>query len=237
MCNFFGGASQAEQSDAASQGELAKSLQQDFGQRFGQQSTTLDSLNSVINRIQSGDTGPGFGADENAARTSNIINNSEAGARNAMQATAERAAGVGGGGDASGLARSSAIRQALNAAISAQGANQKSDLLAKNTAANYEQGRLNAAQTAGGLERLAGLQNPEGFASAASGANQAAFGMDNKINTEDTSGGLFGSLLTAGVGLAGKAITGGIAGGGGFADTLKGALGGITGQDYLNNPS
>lgn len=210
MCNFFGGASSAEQGNAAAETSLAKSLQADFGTRFGEQSKTMQDLTSVISQIQSGNTGPGFGATEEAARTSNIINQGAAEARNVQQAVADKGAGQAFGSNSSGQA--SAIRQQLNQKAASAASADTSNALIKNTAENYQQGRINAAQTAGGLESLAGIENPDQLASMASGANEGAFKMNNEINKENTSGGLFGSLLTAGVGLAGKFISGGMSG-------------------------
>lgn len=212
MCNLFGGASGEEQAAQAQQSELARSLQSNYKQMFGEQGHTIDQLNSVINRIQSGDTGPGFGAAEENARVSQIQANAAAAERNAQQAVQNRAAGqqFAGAGDASGLAHAGGIRQQINEEIAAGGENQKSAALNANTAANYEQGRLNAAQTEGGLARLAGIENPLGYAGAAGGANQGAFQMASKINEENSSGGLLGGLLKAGVGMAGKFVTGGM---------------------------
>ena len=223
MCNLFGGASSSEESSQEMQSELARSLQSNYKEMFGQQQDTLAKLNSTINRIQSGQTGPGFGAAEENARESQIIANAGAAERNAQQATQNRAAGqqFAGAGDASGLAHASGIRNQINAEIAASGENQKSAALNENTARNYEQGRLNAAQTEGGLSRLAGLENPLGYASGASGANEGAFKMAEKINEENSSGGLFGSLLSAGVGLAGKLIPGS-----GIISGIKGLFGG-----------
>lgn len=228
MCNFFGGASSAEQGNAAAETSLAKSLQADFGTRFGEQSKTMQDLTSVISQIQSGNTGPGFGATEEAARTSNIINQGAAEARNVSQAVADKGAGQAFGNNSSGQA--SAIRAQLNQkALSAASAD-TSNALIKNTAENYQQGRINASQTAGGLEQLAGIENPEAFASGASAANTSAFQMNDKINQENSSGGLFGSLLTAGVGLAGKALTGGI----GNLDTTGGSSGGEQVKNFFS---
>lgn len=211
MCNFFGGASGGEKANAAAQEDLARSLTANYKQMFGEQSATMDQLNSVINRIQSGDTGPGFGAAEENARESMIMANAAAAERNAQQAVQNRAAGqqFEGAGDTSGLAHAGGIRQQVNAEIAAAGENQKSAALNANQAANFEQGRLNAAQTEGGLARLAGLQDPMGYARGAQEGNQSAFGMRSKINEEESSGGLFGGLLKAGIGMAGKFISGG----------------------------
>lgn len=209
MCNLFGGASSSEEAAQSLQSDLARSLQSNYKQMFGEQQGTIDQLNSVINRIQSGQTGPGFGAAETNARQAEIINNAAAAERNAQQAAQNRGAGGTFGADSSGLAHASGIRSQVNAEIAASGENQKSSALNNLTAQNYEQGRLNAAQTEGGLARLAGIENPLGYAQGASGANEGAFNMANKINEENSSGGLFGSLLSAGVGLAGKLIPGG----------------------------
>lgn len=222
MCNFFGGASSDESSSQAMESGLAKSLQANYKQMFGEQQGTIEKLNSVINRIESGQTGPGFSAAEENARESQIIANAGAAERNAQQAAQNRAAGgTFAGADSSGLAHASGIRSQVNAEIAAAGENQKSTALNENTAENYRQGRLNAAQTEGGLATLAGIQSPLGYASGASGANQSAFQMAEKINEENSSGGLFGSLLSAGVGLAGKLIPGG-----GMLSGIKNLFGG-----------
>lgn len=223
MCNLstlMGGPSgptEGEQKDAQQTSQLAGAAQQNYSTEFGEQQQVLSQLNGEINRISSGNTGQGFSATENAARTSQIVSNADASALNNIQATQNRAAGASvlGQQDESGLARASGIRQEINGQISSQAEDQKSQALEANTAANYQQGRINAAQTASGLEALGGQygQGAQAAGSLALGANNANFGQINQIKQQqDASQGALGSLIKTGIGLAGDFFTGGMSG-------------------------
>lgn len=237
------GPTSTEQSIAQQTSDLSRTLDANYQQNYAQQQSTLKNLQGEISRIQSGDTGPGFSAAENAARTGEIVNNADAGARNLAQAAQDSASGFSFNGTqgGSGLERASAVRQQLNEQALAMGETNKSKLLAENTAENYSQGRRNAAATASGLESLAGQYG----ATAASdmggtlSAQKEAFGQAEKLHAEaDAASGGFGKLIGFGAGLAGKFLTGGMAGGGGLGDFMKGGLGGLAGDDgmFLKNP-
>src|SRR5579859_1908381 len=111
MCNLFGGPSAGENVAYDNQVGLTNSFRSAFNQQYGQQQSVLNNLNAQIMRIQSGNTGPGFGGTENASRIAAIQNQGSAAARNAIQAERERSAGTTGvlGGGGSGLARTAAI--------------------------------------------------------------------------------------------------------------------------------
>ncbi len=241
MCNLFGGASGEEKGLQAADSGLSRTLESHYEGAFADQLDSLNMLKSTISRIQSGQTGPGFSADELAARTGQIVNQAGAGARNVEQAEANQSAGqiFGGASDASGLARASAVRQQLTGEAESAAENQKSTALENLTAANYAQGRLNADRTAAGLESLSGAYG--GIADKSLSGREAvgknAFGEAHQINEENNqASAMLGGLLKAGVGLGGTFLSGGLAGGGGFSDFFKGGLGALTGQDLLKNP-
>lgn len=235
----------AEQGLAAQESDLSNTLNANYQQAFGDQMDSLKMLQSTISRIQSGTTGPGFSADELAARTGQIVNQSAANARNIEQVEANQSAGqiFGGASDSSGLARASAIRQQLTGEALSSAENQKAGALENLTAENYGVGRINADKTAAGLEALSGAYG-RAASSSLSGRLQAgneAFSEAEKIHAErDAASGGLGKLIGFGAGLAGKFITGGMAGGGGFGDFMKGGLGALTTGDsgsFLTNPA
>jgi hypothetical protein len=241
MCKMFGGPSREEETLAGQESNLAQDLLANYKEQYGKREDVLRQLGGEISRIQSGNTGPGFGGAENAALISDIQNKGAAAARNAIQATQERAAGqrFQGVTDSAGLARAAAIRQQVNAAITTGAEIRTANALNAETAANYEQGRRNAAATASGLATLAGEYTPLQYASGASAATQSAFGMQHEINKEKAErAAAIGGLVKKGIGMAAGAVTGGLAAGGGFWDILKGAAGGALGDEgmFLTNP-
>lgn len=238
MANCFGGASGEETGLEANESALSKSLQANYNTEFADQQEALGQLNSEIQQIRSGQTGPGFGADELAARTSQIENAAGAQARNVEQVEANQSAGqiFGGQQDASGLARASAIRQQLTGEALSASETQKSAALENLTSQNYAQGRANAAQTAGGLEALSGAYGGAASTALQGGlaAGKEAFGEESKITEQNQqASAMLGGLLKAGVGLGGTFLSGGLAGGAGIGDFMKGGLGALTGQDLF----
>src|SRR5579863_4066900 len=99
MCDF-GGPSEQEKSLEASTAGLDATLQANYGTLFGEQQDTMMQINSELQQIRSGQTGPGFGAAELAAKTSQIQDTTAAGVRNAQQVAENQGAGqVFGGAD------------------------------------------------------------------------------------------------------------------------------------------
>jgi hypothetical protein len=242
MCNMFGGASDEEKGLQAADSGLSRTLESHYEKAFGDQIDSLNMLKNTISRIQSGQTGPGFSADELAARTSEIVNQSGANARNVEQKLADESAGqiFGGSQDASGLARASAIRQQLSGQALSSAETAKSRALENLTAENYATGRMNADKTAAGLEALSGQYG--GIVGTSLSGREAigkqAFSEAHEINQENSQAtAMLGGLLKAGVGLGGAFLTGGLSGGAGFGDFMKGGLGALTGQDLFGPQS
>lgn len=238
MANCFGSASEQEKGAQAQTQSLANSLQANYATEFGQQQDVLGQLNSEINRIQSGDTGPGFGADELAARRADIVNNAAASERNAQQAVQNQGAGqvFNGAQDASGLARTSAIRQTIGGEIASAGEANKSNQLNALNEANYAQGRANAAQTAAGLNELAGRYNPAGYASEAVGAAGQSFQQADKIRSESGAA-MLGGLLSSSLKLGTSFLSGGLSNlgsnesfGEGTSDFFSGGINALAGR-------
>ena len=238
MCNLFGGANTGEKTAAANEANLAKVMSGDFAQRFAGQTDVLQQLALDINRISSGDTGMGFGAAEMAARTGQIESGAGAMARNIEQATRNENAGqvFGLGVTATSGLRSGIQRQLDETAVSRAEA-VKADALTNLTAQNFAAGREKAYRTEAGLQNLAGAYDPTKYGAMASGANEATFGMQSKINAEDSSGGLIGGLLMKGLQMAGSFASGGLSNlgagesvGEGIGDFFKGGIGALSGN-------
>ncbi len=242
MCNLFGGASSEETGLQAADSGLSRTLESHYEQAFGDQLDSLNMLKNTIQRISSGQTGPGFSADELSARTSEIVNQAGANARNVEQALADQSAGqiFGGAGDASGLARASAVRQQLKEEALSSAETQKSNALLNLKAADYAQGRDNATRTAAGLEAVSGAYG--GAASGALGgrltAGKEAFGEAKDINAQNQqASAMLGGLLKAGIGIGGSFLTGGLSNlgpgenfGEGVGDFFKGGMSALGGN-------
>jgi hypothetical protein len=230
------GPSSQEEGLQASSSSFANTLQGAYSTLFPQQQATLAQLNSKLSQISSGETGPGFSGAEDAARTSQIVNQGAADARNVTQAVQDRGAGqvFGGEGDSSGLARTSAINKQVQEQASSAAAGRTSNALTNLTAENYAQGRENAKVAANGFDILAGLQNPTPYANEAISENSQSFGQADKINQEKNQmqsdiAGLVTGVAKTGLGLATGGISNlfGIGGGGstgapGGSDTQTG---------------
>src|ERR1700719_1793883 len=239
MCNIQditggpSGPTGAEQGIAAQESDLSNTLNAHYETAFADQLDSLNMLKSTIGRIQSGQTGTGFSPEELAARTAQITANAGAQARNIEQVEANQGAGqvFAGSQDSSGLARSSAIRQQLTGEALSSAETSKANALENLTAANYNQGRINTDKTAAGLESLSGAYGGAASSSLSGRlqAGNAAFSEAEKLHAErDAASGGVGKLIGFGAGLAGKFITGGMAGGGGFGDFMKGGFGALT---------
>src|ERR1700688_3844444 len=107
MCDLFGGPSSGETNAYDNQVGITNSMRSAFNQQYAQQQGVLNQLNGQIMRIQSGQTGPGFGGAENASNIALIQNQGAAQARNAIQAERMQSAGIQNSG-ASSLSRESA---------------------------------------------------------------------------------------------------------------------------------
>lgn len=211
MCDF-GGPSNEEKSLEAANAGLAGSLTANYQTLFGEQQGTMQQLSSEINQIRSGTTGPGFGAAELAARTSQIQNNAAATARNAQQVTENASAGqvFGGASDSNGLNK--AIREQVTGQIATGAQINEGNELNNLTAANYAQGRANAQATESGLATLAGFQNPVPYAQGAGTVGANAFNEAHTINQEEIERSqAIAGLIGKGIGMVTGGLTGGLA--------------------------
>jgi hypothetical protein len=205
MCSItdlFGGPSKQEEGIANSAQSFSNTLQANYGQAFGEQQDTLKNLNAEIQKIETGQTGQGFGAEELAAKNTAAINSAGAASRNAQQAIGNFSAGQGGGGS-SGII--SGVQEQLRAGAASSSANELADAQNKIVQQNYAQGRINAAQTVGGLESLAGQYGGEASSSMGGAISEGgqAFGEANKI--QEQKGQMMseiGGLIKSGVGIA-----------------------------------
>lgn len=204
MCSIdslFGGPSNQEKVAAGNETTLASDMEGDFNKVFGEQQSTLGQLKDELTRINTGDTGMGFSAEQNALLTTGIETGAAAEERNVEQAAQNRQAGLNQtGGVASGA------QAAREAGIIAAGETAKARGLNAETLANINQGRANAQIMAGGLTQMADLESPTTYGSEASSANQAAFGEQDTINKEH--GAAIGGLMNMGMDVASMGATG-----------------------------
>jgi hypothetical protein len=204
MCNIsdlFGGPSQQEEGIANSTQSFSNSLQANYGQAFGQQQSTLTGLNNEIQKIETGQTGQGFSAQELAAKNTQAIDSAGAASRNAQQAIGNFTAGEGGGGG-SGIV--SGVQEQLRAGAASSSANELATAQNNIVQQNYAQGRTNAAETVGGLTSLASEYGGEASSAMGGAINEgnAAFSESDKIQQQKAQemagiGSLVGSVAGA----------------------------------------
>ncbi len=224
MCDYFGGVGTGEEALQQQEQGLAGTMTADFNQQYSQQQASLQQLNNEIGRIQSGNTGPGFGGAENAARISQIQNVGAAAARNAIQA--QRSVGAGSQVSAQGgLTRQSGINQQTAGQIEERAGAGTSNALLQEQAENYATGRANAISTAQALQTMANSYNPLGYGNAASSANSSAFSQAQTIEQQKQQKAQAIGNLAAQVGItAATGGIGGLAGGAGMGGGLTGFL-------------
>lgn len=203
------GPSEEEQVQAGNQAGLAQTLQANSNARYADQTQVLQTLNQSLSPIvTAGPSQAGFSPEELSNMNTQAINTTGAAARNATQAAQTSLAGQGGGGT-SGLA--SGIDKQIAGSIKSAGAGQLAGEQNQITAANYSTGRDNYNKATAGLDTLAGLDNPLGFANAAGSAGESAFSEADKISTEKNaeSASVLGAIGSIGKDVLGFA-TGGI---------------------------
>jgi hypothetical protein len=217
------GPSSQEKQLEAQQAQFSGTLQQDFLTRFAGQDRILSNLNNTLTSLSQGKLLPGFDASTLAALNTAAINTTGKNYANAARAVGGQLAGRGGD---SGLV--SGVDQQIKAGIASSAAGQLSTQQQQIQLANQAQSEKNTAMYLGGVNALAGEENPLGFAGAGTQANQSAFGEAHQISQEnnqmvaDIAGGVAG---IAGMGLTG--IAGGInaAPGQSFGSGFFGVLG------------
>ena len=193
MCGATGG----QEALASGETSLSTELGQDLGQRYADQTGTLKDLGGILQNVQDGKLVPGFGAATDAALNTSAIDTTAGNFKNAQIATND--ANAARGGD-SGLESGTDAQE--NETVASQAAGQLSGEQQKIQLANQQQAEQNTQMAIGGESTLAGLQNPQSFASAATQANSTAYGEDTQNATEgaqefaDISGGISGIAQT-----------------------------------------
>jgi len=186
------GPSQQMKSLSNSQQAFFQNLMASYQQNFGEQQGILSALTSALSPIlEAGPNQMGFSASENAALTGAAINNAAAANRNAQVVAASSAGGNTGvttGG-----------QKQLQAAIAAGTGNQLSSNLNQIQLANAQTGRANFLAAESGLAGVAGMENPNPYASSANNAGSEAFSeatqIQNMKNQEEADiGGAIGGL-------------------------------------------
>jgi hypothetical protein len=216
---------------------MANTLQSSYSTLFGQQQGTLANLNSSVAKIATGQTGPGFGAQEENANVAGIQNNAEAAAKNADQATQDYLSGQGSGG---GNGIRSGVAGELKQQASTGAANEESTALNENTRANYQQGRINDQASIAGYANLAGEESPNAAAQGEISSNQNSFGQADVIQQQKNA---LGKDIAGGItSLAGAALTGGMSGlfgsdgGGSSVDQVMQESQGDNSDNYIQQP-
>lgn len=239
MCDLFGGPSYGERAALDSTTQYANAMMANYNQQYQQQQGALTNMQAQIARLQSGQTGPGFSGDENAARISYIKNLYAAQARNEAQAARSRGAGsqVSPSG---GMTRQSGINQQIDAeATSRAQAGEANDLI-KEQAENFAQGRTNTERAISGWDALAGRYNPQSYAGMAESGYNTEFSESQQIQKEkqQRAANIFGAatklasgIATFGIGGIG-ALGAGESFGEGVGDFLKGGLNETFGTNF-----
>jgi hypothetical protein len=200
------GPSAPETATAGQQSSTAQQLASNYGSQFGAQSAITSNLTNILNPIaEAGPDQQGFGANETAAINTDIGQGTGTNYAHADQALQTQEAGRGGGAES----LPSGVNAQLGAGIATSAAQTQSNEQLGATEANYAQGRANFGNAVSGLDTVAGIENPLGYAGAATGANQAAFGDEQSIQQQqnqwiqDTAG-LVGGLGSAAIGAYGN---------------------------------
>jgi len=220
MCGPSGNEILAQQQEAS----LSTMLQNVYQERFASQTATLQELNTQLQQLASGQTPQGFDAATLASMNTKAINANAAGVRSAQQATSDAIAGQGGGA-ANPAGLQSGVQEAVRGNIAATGAANLANTQENITLENQQIGRENLIQSIAGNRELAGLQDPLKYAEGASSANEASFGMADKINQQQNQE--FADIAGAVTGVASDALTfgAGTLGGAGLAGGLKALAG------------
>lgn len=171
------GPSSALKDLAASATSFAGQVQQQATQIFGSASTVFNNLMGTIQSVVKGGPGQaGWGAAENNAVNSQILNNAAVSARNEKSAVGNDVAAIGGGN----TVNPSGLETAVNLQTAQSVENAKSQQEEQATVANYQQGNQNYNEAVNEE-----MQLPKVF-DASSGADKAATDAQTAANTAQT---------------------------------------------------
>lgn len=165
------GPSAAETGISNSQTSFMNDLMSENNAAFGESQGVLSQLNGMFSGILAKGPGQqGYTPAELNAQDSSAITNAAQSNQNEKTALQENMAAQGGGDEAV----PSGVNDELQAELSANTENSKDASLNQITQNNYAQGNANFMNAAGELNDVAGQENPNSFASNATGAGSAA---------------------------------------------------------------
>ncbi len=171
------GPSSALKNLAASATSFAGQVQQQATQIFGSASTVFNNLMGTIQSVVKGGPGQaGWGAAENNAVNSQILNNAAVSARNEKSAVGNDVAAIGGGN----TVNPSGLETAVNLQTAQSVENAKSQQEEQATVANYQQGNQNYNEAVNEE-----MQLPKVF-DASSSADKAATDANTAATTAQT---------------------------------------------------
>ena len=178
---------------------FAGNVQQQAGQVFGAASQVFNNLVGSIQSVVKGGAGQaGWGAAENAAVNSQIVNNAATSARNEKSAVGNAVASIGGGN----TVNPSGLAVGANLAVAQNVENAKSQQEEQATVANFQQGNQNYENAVGQEEKLPEVFNSTaGMDKSASDANTAANADETTLNAANN---WWQPILGAGIAAAGK---------------------------------
>lgn len=203
------GASDQQKQLEKSQADFYNTMTADYSKQFAGQNAILQSLNSSLQPIiKAGPSQYGFSQGETNDLNSEAIQGTAQNFNNAKKQLQEQQAAQGGGTQF----LPSGVSAQQDAELAAAGANQTSQELLGIKQAGYTQGHNDYESAVGQQEGVAGLYNPTGYSSTATGAGNAAANEADTIQRANAAaspwsmiGGILGGATNAAIG----AFTGG----------------------------
>jgi len=230
------GADANQRVEANSSRDFYLGLSNDFRSQFANQTAILNGLNSAFAPIeQAGINQYGFSPAEDAAFRTQATEATGAEYNKALTAVNAGLNAQGGGNTYIPTGSANQTRLDVAKAAASQEASQNLGI----TQAGYEQGRQNFLNAASALSGVASLENPLGYAGAATTAGNAAFNQETTVYNENQAanpwgavGGILGGVAGSFLGPIGSAIGSriGSAIGGGGSSSTSGGGGGDTGS-------
>lgn len=208
---FVKGANATQTDLAGNQSQFYNTLSANYNQQFASQNAILSTLQNSLNPIvQAGPNQFGFSKAETNNLNSQALQGTGQQYKNAAKSLGEEQAAQGGGN--SYLPTGAQAQQ--QASLAAGAANQTSNQLMGVQQAGYQQGYNQYQSAIGQLGGVAGMYNPTGYASQATGAGGLAFNSATEVNKEDQQAQQWwrSGLVGAAGGLA-SGILGGVGGG------------------------
>lgn len=209
------GASADQKALETSQQQLNSSLTANYNQNFANQQAILNAVKAVYDPIlNAGPSQFGFAKPEETAYRTQASEDTAQNYAQAGAAARERLAAAGGGNTALPSGAQADMENRLAGAAAESESNKQLDI----TKAGYAQGRQNFNNATSTEMSAAGMENPLGYAGAATSSATSAFNMATTNQQEDGAvwgqlGGLAGGLLGSIAGPIGSKIGGALGSG------------------------